>query len=94
MAPGVSAPAAAPSFLRQAAAVGVAGDVFLFQGIEDILGHHGGPFAGHDAATFLPATEEVTVNNYYPSEPDSEHEPSHDGDSHGEDFADADDDFV
>lgn len=95
-APGVSAPApaTAPSFLRQAAttAAGVAGGAFLFQGIEDILGHHGGPFAGHDAATFLPATEDVTVNNYYLGEPDSEHGPSHDRD--GDDFVDADDDFV
>jgi uncharacterized protein len=96
MAPGVGAPATAPSFLREAAATaaGVAGGAFLFQGIEDILGRHGGSFAGHDAATFLPATDEVTVNNYYPSEPDSEHEPSHDRDSDGDDFADADDDFV
>ena len=95
-APGVSAPATAPSFLQQAAATaaGVAGGAFLFQGIEDILGHHGGSFAGHDAATFVPSAEEVTVNNYYPSEPDSEHEPSHDPDSDGDDSADADDDFV
>ena len=96
VAPGVSTSTTAPSFLREAAttAAGVAGGALLFQGIEDILGHHGGLFAAHDAATFLPATEEVTVNNYYQSEAGSEPEASRDRDSDGDDFAEADDDFV
>jgi len=96
VAPGVGTSATAPSFLQQAAttAAGVAGGAFLFQGIEDIFGHHGGLFAGHDAATFMPATEEVTVNNYYPSEPGSEHEVPLDRDGDGDDLTDADDALV
>jgi hypothetical protein len=94
--PGVSTSTTAPSFLREAAttAAGVAGGALLFQGIEDILGHHGGLFAAHDAATFLPATEEVAVNNYYQREAAPEHEASRDRDSDGDDFANADDGFV
>jgi uncharacterized protein len=94
VAPGLSTSTNAPSFLREAAttAAGVAGGALLFQGIEDILGHHAG--LGHDAPTFLPATEEFTVNNYYQSEAGSEHEASRDRDSDGDDFADADDGFV
>jgi len=96
VAPGVSTSTTAPSFLREAAttAAGVAGGALLFQGIEDILGHHGGLFAAHDAATFLPATEEVAVNNYYQGEAGSEHEASRDRDSDCDDFANADDGFV
>jgi hypothetical protein len=92
----LSTSVAAPRFLGQAAttAAGVAGGALLFQGIEDILGRHGGPFAGHDGATFLLATEEVTVNDYYPNEPGSEHEAPQDRDSDGDDFANAEDDFV
>jgi hypothetical protein len=52
------------SFLGNAAATaaGVAGGAFLFQGLENLLGHHDGAFPG---AT-LPAetVENVTVNNY------------------------------
>jgi hypothetical protein len=96
VAPGVSTSTTAPSFLREAAitAAAVAGGALLFQGIEEILGHHGGLFAAHDAATFLPATEEVTVNNYYQGHAGSEPGASHDRDSDGDDFAEADDDFV
>jgi uncharacterized protein len=62
-------PAAAPapssgfsSFLGQAAATaaGVAGGEFLFQGIENLIGHREGGFAG----TAVPE-EDVTVNNYF-----------------------------
>jgi uncharacterized protein len=58
-----------PSFLGQAAATaaGVAGGAFLFQGVEDLLGHHGGALSPHDIA---PPAENMTVNNYYGSEPD------------------------
>jgi uncharacterized protein len=96
LAPGVSTSTTAPSFLREAAttAAGVAGGALLFQGIEDILGHLGGLFAAHDAATFLRATEEVTVNNYYQGQAGSEPEASRDRNSDGDDFEEADDDFV
>jgi hypothetical protein len=96
VAPKVSTSTTAASLLREAAttAAGVAGGALLFQGIKDILGHHGGLFAPHDAVTFLPATEEVTVNNYYQSEAGSQHQASRDRDSDGDDFADADDGFV
>ena len=80
-----------PSLLRQAAATaaGVAGGAFLFQGVEDLLGHHGSELSARDMA---PPAEDVTVNNYYGSEPGDEREAALDGD--GDDFADADDDFV
>jgi hypothetical protein len=54
------------SFLGQAAATaaGVAGGEFLFQGIENLFGHHGG---GGFPTGGVP-TEDVTVNNYYAPE--------------------------
>jgi uncharacterized protein len=93
---GSSAPVgggAMPSFLSQAAATaaGVAGGAFLFQGVEDLLGHHGSDLSAHDIA---PPAEDVTVNNYYGSEPGDERELTLDRDGDGDDFADADDDFV
>jgi uncharacterized protein len=68
------------SFLGQAAATaaGVAGGEFLFQGIENMFGHHGGGFGGggfgsgygaggSEGERFANAgpTEDVTINNYY-----------------------------
>jgi hypothetical protein len=57
------------SFLGQAAATaaGVAGGEFLFQGIENLFGHHGGGFGGGGGGYASEAfpTEEVTINNYY-----------------------------
>jgi uncharacterized protein len=52
------------SFLGSAAATaaGVAGGAFLFQGLEDLFGHHGGGFLGQDAPGEV--IENVTVNNY------------------------------
>ena len=52
------------SFLGSAAATaaGVAGGAFLFQGLEDLLGRHGGGFLGQDAPGEV--MENVTVNNY------------------------------
>jgi uncharacterized protein len=52
-------------FLGQAAATaaGVAGGAFLFQGLENLFGAHGGAAAGHEAQSFIP--EDVTVNDYY-----------------------------
>jgi uncharacterized protein len=70
------------SFLGQAAATaaGVAGGEFLFQGIENMFGHHGGGgfggggsfggegfgggFGGEGFANAGP-TEDLTINNYY-----------------------------
>ncbi|WP_243049098.1 DUF2076 family protein [Dyella sp. RRB7] len=55
----------APSFLSQAAttAAGVAGGMFLFDGIENLLGgHHGGGFFGGGQPSVI---ENVTENNYY-----------------------------
>jgi hypothetical protein len=45
-----------------ATAAGVAGGAFLFQGLEDLFGHHGGGFLGQDAPDEV--VENVTVNNY------------------------------
>jgi hypothetical protein len=55
------------SFLGQAAATaaGVAGGEFLFQGIENMFGHHGGGFGGGGYANEALPTEDVTINNYY-----------------------------
>lgn len=57
------------SFLGQAAATaaGVAGGEFLFQGIENMFGHHGGGgFGGGGGFANQPfPTEDVTINNYY-----------------------------
>jgi hypothetical protein len=74
---------AMPSFLGQAAATaaGVAGGAFLFQGVEDLLGHHGSALSAHDIA---PPAEDVTVNNYYGSEPGDEHEADLDRDRDAE----------
>jgi len=85
-APGYPAPPAYPgygapvgggfsSFLGQAAATaaGVAGGEFLFQGLENMFGHHGGGggvagggFGGGGFATA--PVEDVTINNYYAPE--------------------------
>ena len=53
----------AGSFLGSAVATaaGVAGGAFLFQGLEDLLGRHGGGFLGQDAPGEV--IENVTVNN-------------------------------
>jgi hypothetical protein len=54
------------SFLGNAAATaaGVAGGAFLFQGLEDLFGHHGGT-GGFLGGSVPPETiENVTVNNY------------------------------
>ena len=50
-----------------ATAAGVAGGAFLFQGIESLMGHHGGAngFMGQNGG--LPV-ENTTVNNFYGSE--------------------------
>jgi hypothetical protein len=85
--------AAMPSFLGQAAATaaGVAGGAFLFQGVEDLLGHHGSALSAHDIA---PPAEDVTVTNYSGSEPGDERETAFDHDSDADDLTDTDDDFV
>lgn len=74
-----SAPAAYPAqggggfsgFLGQAAATaaGVAGGEFLFQGIENLFGHHGGGFFPSESPAPYP-TEDVTINNYNYNSPD------------------------
>ncbi|WP_238481094.1 DUF2076 family protein [Dyella telluris] len=65
-APAQPAPAA-PSFLSQAAttAAGVAGGMFLFDGIENLLGggHHGGGFFGGGGQPTV--VENITENNTY-----------------------------
>jgi len=65
-------PAAAPSFLSQAAttAAGVAGGMFLFDGIENLLGgHHGGGFFGGGGQPTV--IENITENNTYNEDRDS-----------------------
>jgi hypothetical protein len=59
-------PAAAPSFLASAAttAAGVAGGMFLFNGIESLIGgHHGGGFFGGGGQETV--VENITQNNFY-----------------------------
>jgi hypothetical protein len=66
-APQAPSPGAGASFLGQVAATaaGVAGGAFLFEGIEGLLGHHGTAIPAQ-AGTAFP--EDVTINNYYPSD--------------------------
>jgi uncharacterized protein len=64
------APSGQPSFLRSAAttAAGIAGGALLFQGIESLIGGHGGGFGGgFGGAGFVPqpGITETVVNNYY-----------------------------
>ncbi len=86
-APAQAAPAA-PSFLSQAAttAAGVAGGMFLFDGIENLLGgHHGGGFLGGGGQPTV--VENITENNtYYDDDKDRL-----DNDRNREDFASNDD---
>jgi hypothetical protein len=66
----VAAPTArAPSFLGTAAttAAGVAGGMFLFEGVESLLGGHHGGFLGGGAAQ--PTVVENVTNNYYDDAP-------------------------
>ena len=65
-------------FLGNAAttAAGVAGGAFLFQGVEDLLGHRGGGFVGGSAPT--ETVENVTVNDYSGDGDSSRFESAHD----------------
>jgi hypothetical protein len=49
-----------------ATAAGVAGGAFLFEGIGSLLGHHSSGLG--EMGAFPGASENVTVNNYYPGE--------------------------
>ncbi|HUK01323.1 MAG TPA: DUF2076 family protein [Steroidobacteraceae bacterium] len=63
-----AAPANAPaSLLGQAAATaaGVAGGAFLFEGLENLIGHHS---AGLTADAGMIPAENLTVNNFYESD--------------------------
>ena len=53
-----------------ATAAGVAGGAFLFQGIESLMGHHGGGAGFMGQNNGLP-TENTTINNFYGSENDA-----------------------
>ena len=53
-----------------ATAAGVAGGAFLFQGIESLMGHHGGGSGLMGQNNALP-TENTTINNFYGSENDA-----------------------
>lgn len=68
-APQAYAPQGQPSFLRSAAttAAGIAGGALLFQGIESLIGGHGGYGGGFGGAGFVPqpGLTETVVNNYY-----------------------------
>nr|WP_199041052.1 DUF2076 family protein [Dyella sp. ASV24] len=87
-APAQAAPAAAPSFLSQAAttAAGVAGGMFLFDGIESLMGgHHGGGFFGGGQPNVV---ENITENNTYY---DDNNNDRLDNDRNRDDFASNDD---
>lgn len=57
------------SFLGSAAATaaGVAGGAFLFQGLESLMGHHGGGYGGFSDTGYMGhgGAENVTINEYY-----------------------------
>ena len=75
-------------FLGNAAttAAGVAGGAFLFQGLEDLLGHRGGGFVGGSAP--IETVENVTVNDYSGDGDSSRFESAHDSDVN-DDWSDA-----
>jgi uncharacterized protein len=55
-------------------AAGVVAGSFLFQGIENLMGHHqsGGWFSGNTPMAG-PVAEETTINNYYDGSPDGQY---------------------
>ena len=74
-----------------ATAAGIAGGAFLVQGIESLLGHHGGGWSGGDSLPPEPV-ENVTINEYYLDDEDTsdagraEYDPSDaDYDEYGDD---------
>ena len=54
-----------------ATAAGVAGGAFLFQGIENMMGHHGGGASGLMGQNGAVPVENTTVNNYYGADTES-----------------------
>lgn len=56
----------ASSFLGNVAttAAGVVAGSFLFQGIENLMGHHASPWGQHSSLND-PAADHTTINNYY-----------------------------
>lgn len=54
-----------------ATAAGVAGGAFLFQGIESMMGHHGGGASGLMGQNGAAPVENTTVNNYYGADTES-----------------------
>jgi uncharacterized protein len=73
-APAYAAPAAgggASSFLGNVAttAAGVVAGSFLFQGIENLMGHHSSPWMSSADPDLGRGSENTVVNNYYGSEP-------------------------
>jgi hypothetical protein len=92
-APQAPTPGVGASFLGQAAATaaGVAGGAFLFEGIESLLGHHGTAIPAQ-AGTAFP--EDVTINNFYPSDAPGFGDPSDEADdfrSESDDYGSSDD---
>jgi hypothetical protein len=92
-APLANATGGASSFLGNVAttAAGVVAGSFLFQGIENLLGHHQSPTSwGEATAEHLP--EQTTINNYYASDQANPWQQHEDGNSFA--ASDADDDFI
>jgi len=84
------------SFLGSAAATaaGVAAGAFLFQGIENLMGHHdhgGGAFSDTAADEGPQAPENVTINQYYGDDAGFQNQGG--GDNYGENTPIADDDW-
>jgi len=84
------------SFLGSAAATaaGVAAGAFLFQGIENLMGHHdhgGGAFSDTASDEGHQAPENVTINQYYGDDAGLQNQGG--GDNYGENTPIADDDW-
>lgn len=95
-APSYAAPPAAPSFLATAAttAAGVAGGMFLFDGIEHLMGGQRGDGLFGDAQP--PMVENITENNFYDNGPQQGIDNGFNGFDQGSsdsDFVDTDTDF-
>lgn len=63
----------ASSFLGNVAttAAGVVAGSFLFQGIENLMGHHASPWEHQAANVHEPVNESTTINNFYGDSPES-----------------------
>lgn len=88
----------ASSFLGNVAttAAGVVAGSFLFQGIENLMGHHASPWEHQAVDAHEPAGETTTINNFYgdSAEPSAIHDASYQVDEDDTFQNDSDSDWI